>query len=181
MADGSWQMKTAMLCHLLSAVCHLTTHFVPPWAPMHGFEISAWIEEHSGAAFDVDAPGIYQSLYRMEARGLVDAEWGISEKQRRARYYKLTARGRAQLRQETETWRRYAAGVTQASRPSSTPPRVRPNVCRRHARGPSGALRDQSRDAALLTGDDGSTARYFAPRPPTRCARSTPAHSPQWW
>jgi transcriptional regulator len=82
------------------------------WAPMHGFEISAWIEEHSGAAFDVDAPGIYQSLYRMEAQGLVDAEWGISEKQRRARYYKLTARGRTQLRQETETWRRYAAGVT---------------------------------------------------------------------
>jgi len=81
------------------------------WAPMHGFEISAWIEEHSGAAFEVDAPGIYQSLYRMEAQGLVDAEWGISEKQRRARYYKLTPRGRAQLRQETETWRRYAAGV----------------------------------------------------------------------
>jgi PadR family transcriptional regulator len=81
------------------------------WAPMHGFEISAWIEEHSGATFDVDAPGIYQSLYRMEAQGLVDAEWGISEKLRRARYYKLTARGRTQLRQETETWRRYAAGV----------------------------------------------------------------------
>ena len=47
------------------------------WAPMHGFEISAWIEEHSGAAFEVDAAGIYQSLYRMEAQQLVDAEWGI--------------------------------------------------------------------------------------------------------
>ena len=82
------------------------------WAPMHGFEISAWIEEHSGAAFEVDAAGIYQSLYRMEAQQLVDAEWGISEKQRRARYYRLTAKGRARLRQEAETWRRYAAGVT---------------------------------------------------------------------
>lgn len=81
------------------------------WAPMHGFEISAWIEEHSGAAFELDAPGIYQSLYRMEAARLVEAEWGISEKQRRARYYKLTAKGRAQLRQESDAWRRYAAGV----------------------------------------------------------------------
>jgi len=82
------------------------------WAPMHGFELAAWIEEHSGAAFELDAAGIYQSLYRMESQGLVDAEWGISEKQRRARYYKLTAKGRAQLRQEADTWRRYAAGVT---------------------------------------------------------------------
>jgi PadR family transcriptional regulator, regulatory protein PadR len=81
------------------------------WAPMHGFEIAGWIEEHSGAAFELDAAGIYQSLYRMEAQRLVDAEWGISEKQRRARYYKLTAKGRAQLRQEADTWRRYAAGV----------------------------------------------------------------------
>ena len=82
------------------------------WAPMPGFELAAWIEEHSGAAFELDAAGLYQSLYRMESQGLVDAEWGISEKQRRARYYKLTAKGRAQLRQEADTWRRYAAGVT---------------------------------------------------------------------
>jgi len=81
------------------------------WAPMHGFEIGAWIEEHSGTAFELDPAGIYQSLYRMEAQRLVEAEWGVSEKQRRARYYRLTAKGRAQLRQETETWRRYAAGV----------------------------------------------------------------------
>ena len=81
------------------------------WAPMHGFEISAWIDQHSGAAFELDAAGIYQSLYRMESQRLVDAEWGISEKQRRARYYKLTPKGRAQLKQETEIWRRYAAGV----------------------------------------------------------------------
>ena|SRR5215207_9057504 len=81
------------------------------WGPMHGFELATWIEEHSGAAFELDAAGIYQSLYRMEAQQLVDADWGISEKQRRARYYKLTPKGRAHLRQEADTWRRYAAGV----------------------------------------------------------------------
>ena len=81
------------------------------WAPMHGFEIATWIEEHSGAAFQLDPAGVYQALYRMEAQGLVAAEWGTSEKQRRARYYRLTAQGRAHLRAEDATWRRYAAGV----------------------------------------------------------------------
>lgn len=81
------------------------------WAPMHGFEIATWIEEHSLAAFQLDPAGVYQSLYRMEAEGLVAAEWGTSEKQRRARYYRLTAKGQARLRAEDATWRRYAAGV----------------------------------------------------------------------
>jgi transcriptional regulator len=81
------------------------------WAPMHGFEIATWIEERSGAAFALDPAGVYQALYRLEAEGLVEAEWGISEKQRRARYYRLTAGGRARLRAEDATWRRYAAGV----------------------------------------------------------------------
>src|SRR5688500_19356538 len=82
------------------------------WAPMHGFEISAWIEEHSGAAFELDAPGIYQSLYRMEAQRLVEAEWGISEKQRRDRYYRITAKGSDHLENDADAWRRYAAGAS---------------------------------------------------------------------
>ena len=77
------------------------------WAPMHGFELAAWIEEHSGAAFEVDAAGIYQSLYRMEERGLIEAEWGVSENNRRARYYRITRRGRTHLEAETRSLRRY--------------------------------------------------------------------------
>jgi PadR family transcriptional regulator, regulatory protein PadR len=59
----------------------------------------------------------------MEAQQLVDADWGISEKQRRARYYKLTPKGRAHLRQEADTWRRYAAGVLAIldATPNATP------------------------------------------------------------
>lgn len=81
------------------------------WSPMHGFELTRWLAERSGAAFDLDEAAVYQSLYRLEARRLVSAEWGISEKGRRARYYRLTAAGRAQLRREETTWRRYAAAV----------------------------------------------------------------------
>ena len=82
------------------------------WAPMHGFELTRWIADRSGAAFDLDEAAVYQSLYRLEARRLVAAEWGITEKGRRARYYKLTSAGRAQLRREESAWRRYAAVVT---------------------------------------------------------------------
>ena len=84
------------------------------WAPMHGFEITGWLEARSddaGAAITVDAPAVYQALYRLEGRELVAAEWGVSDKGRRARYYRLTTRGRAQLRAEAATWRRYATAV----------------------------------------------------------------------
>ncbi|AHG93430.1 transcriptional regulator, PadR-family (plasmid) [Gemmatirosa kalamazoonensis] len=81
------------------------------WAPMHGFELTRWIEERSGAAFVLDEAAVYQALYRMETRGLVAADWGTSEKGRRARYYRLTAAGRAHLRREAALWRRYAEVV----------------------------------------------------------------------
>jgi PadR family transcriptional regulator, regulatory protein PadR len=82
------------------------------WQPMHGFEIANWLEERSAGALDVDDSALYQGLYRLEARELIAAEWGITENGRRARYYKVTARGRAHLRQETATWVRYSETVT---------------------------------------------------------------------
>jgi PadR family transcriptional regulator, regulatory protein PadR len=81
------------------------------WAPMHGFELTRWLADRSGDAFELDEAAVYQSLYRLEARGLVAAEWGTSEKGRRARYYKLTAAGRESLRREAALWRRYAEVV----------------------------------------------------------------------
>jgi PadR family transcriptional regulator, regulatory protein PadR len=81
------------------------------WAPMHGFELTRWLADRSGAAFELDEAAVYQSLYRLEARGLVAAEWGTSEKGRRARYYKLTGAGRESLRREAALWRRYAEVV----------------------------------------------------------------------
>ncbi len=81
------------------------------WTPMHGFELTRWLGERSGAAFELDEAAVYQSLYRLEARRLIAAEWGVSEKGRRARYYRLTTSGREHLRREARLWRRYAAVV----------------------------------------------------------------------
>ncbi len=82
------------------------------WRPMHGFEVSTWLEERSAGALDVDDSALYQALYRLEQRGLIAAEWGVTANNRRARYYRVTAAGEAHLRTETATWVRYAATVT---------------------------------------------------------------------
>ena len=82
------------------------------WAPMHGFEITAWLEERSGGALAVEDSALYQALHRMEDRGLVRAEWGVTENKRRARYYRVTAAGRAHLRAETARWLEYSETVT---------------------------------------------------------------------
>ena len=82
------------------------------WTPMHGFEITQWVEARSRGALDVRDSALYQALYRLEERGLVAAEWGITENNQRARYYKLTKAGRARLAAETAQWVRYASTVT---------------------------------------------------------------------
>ncbi len=82
------------------------------WTPMHGFEIVTWLERAANGALDVDDSALYQAVYRLEERGLLEAEWGITANNRRARYYKLTANGRAHLRAETKSWVQYADTVT---------------------------------------------------------------------
>ena len=82
------------------------------WGAMHGFEITSWLEAHSSGRLDVDDSALYQALHRMEERGLVEAEWGVTENNRQARYYTLTTAGRRYLRSETETWLRYSTSVT---------------------------------------------------------------------
>ena len=82
------------------------------WSAMHGFEITAHLEARSAGTLDIDDSALYQALYRLEARGLVAAEWGVTSNNRRARYYALTVEGRAHLRAETARWLRYARAVT---------------------------------------------------------------------
>jgi PadR family transcriptional regulator, regulatory protein PadR len=81
------------------------------WAPMHGFEVTEWLERQAGGSLGVDDSAVYQALYRMEKRGLIEAEWGVSDKNRRARYYELTKPGRAHLKAETARVLRYADTV----------------------------------------------------------------------
>jgi PadR family transcriptional regulator, regulatory protein PadR len=82
------------------------------WGPLHGYAVSTWLDRNAGGTFQVDDSALYQALQRMEGRGLLSAGWGITENNRRARYYRLTAAGRTQLRTEMATWRRYTRSVT---------------------------------------------------------------------
>jgi transcriptional regulator len=82
------------------------------WTPMHGYEITTWLETRSRGALGVQDSALYQAMHRLEARELVVAEWGVTENNQRARYYKLTRAGRAHLAAETSQWVRYAETVT---------------------------------------------------------------------
>lgn len=82
------------------------------WEPMHGFEVTTWLEQRSGGALDVEDSALYQAFYRLEARNLVAADWGVTDNNRRARYYRITSAGRAHLRAQTTQWLRYAQTVS---------------------------------------------------------------------
>jgi PadR family transcriptional regulator, regulatory protein PadR len=88
---------------------------------MHGFEITRWLEQQSGGRIEVEDSALYQALYRLEQRGLVAAKWGVTENNRRARYYSLTRSGRARLEEEVERLMEYAAALTSILVPGSKP------------------------------------------------------------
>jgi PadR family transcriptional regulator len=81
------------------------------WGSRHGYGIARWIKETSGDALAVEDRALYLALHRLEDRGLVESDWGYSENNRRAKYYQLTARGRAELRVESNRLSRYADGL----------------------------------------------------------------------
>lgn len=85
--------------------------------PMHGYAVSEWIRSRTEGVLQVQDAALYQALRRLERQGWVEAEWGLSEHNRRARYYSLTREGRGQLRREMDTWHRYAAAVFQVLEP----------------------------------------------------------------
>ena len=74
------------------------------WGPMHGYAISTWIEQQTRQELEIVDAALYKALHRLEASGAIDAEWGVSDNNRRAKYYSLTRRGRQLLRTETATW-----------------------------------------------------------------------------
>ena len=77
------------------------------WAPMHGYNILDWLRRATQFELHIEDAALYPALHRMEARGLIESEWGLSENNRRAKYYQLTAAGRRALRSEMSSWRRY--------------------------------------------------------------------------
>jgi len=88
------------------------------WEPMHGYAISRWLAARSDGVLTVDGAALYQALHRLENRKWVSASWGLSENNRKAKYYTLTTAGRAQLRSESAVWQTYADAVAKVLSPS---------------------------------------------------------------
>jgi transcriptional regulator len=100
-------MKTELLHGTLEVLVLKTLS----WGPMHGFGIGRWIQQLSGDELRIEEGSLYPALYRMERKGLIEASWGLSENQRRAKFYRLTAEGKRQLHRNADTWTTFAQAV----------------------------------------------------------------------
>lgn len=90
------------------------------WGAMHGYGISEWIQEATRSLLLVEEGTLYPALHRLERRGWITAEWGVSANNRKAKFYTLSMAGRAQLRAESKTWQRHADAIAGALRRTSS-------------------------------------------------------------
>jgi PadR family transcriptional regulator, regulatory protein PadR len=81
------------------------------WGPMHGLAVLQWIERTTQRRLQIEEGALYPALHRMEEKGWLDAEWGYTERNRKAKFYRLSARGRKQLVAEHQRWTRYTSVV----------------------------------------------------------------------
>jgi PadR family transcriptional regulator PadR len=79
--------------------------------PLHGYAVAEWIHQTSQQLLKVEEGALYPALHRLELRGLLDAQWGASENNRRAKFYQLTAEGKKKLNAESQRWARLSAAV----------------------------------------------------------------------
>lgn len=91
------------------------------WGPLHGYAITNLIRRHSDDALLLEEGTLYPALWRLENKRLLEAEWGLSENNRKAKFYRLTSRGRRQLQEETKIWEAYAAAVAKVLGASNPP------------------------------------------------------------
>lgn len=82
------------------------------WGAMHGYDVSRAIRRRSEGALGLEDAALYQALHRLERKGWIEAEWGVSENNRKAKFYRLTDEGRAALQAEVSSWRTYVAAVS---------------------------------------------------------------------
>jgi len=90
--------------------------------PKHGYAVSEWIETATVGEFLIEEGTLYPALHRLEKRGLIKAWWGLSEKNRRAKYYELTSKGKKELARDTQAWEQYAEAVARALRQPAPSP-----------------------------------------------------------
>ena len=89
---------------------------------MHGYSVARLIRERSEGAFLIEEGALYPALHRLERQGWIESEWGLSENNRKAKFYQLTPRGRAQLRAQVATWERYIRAVAGVLEPAELAP-----------------------------------------------------------
>jgi len=82
------------------------------WGPMHGYGVARWLQQTTHDVLSIEEGSLYPALHRMERRGWIASDWGLSENNRRAKYYKLTTEGRRQLRAESSTWSVFSEAVS---------------------------------------------------------------------
>ena len=88
------------------------------WGTMHGYAVSRWIRQRTDGVLEIEDAPLYKALHRLERAGYIAAEWGLSENNRRARYYSLTAAGRRAFKAQESAWRRYAEAVFKVLEPA---------------------------------------------------------------
>lgn len=91
------------------------------WGPMHGYTVARSLQQLTDDVLRIEEGSLYPALHRMERRGWIASEWGLSENNRRARYYKLTAEGRRQLRAEASTWSVFSLAVSKVLTATAAP------------------------------------------------------------
>jgi transcriptional regulator len=82
--------------------------------PSHGYGIARWLEQVTDDVLHIEEGSLYPALHRMELKGWIESEWGLSDNNRRAKFYQLTASGRKQLRAETTSWSLFSRAVSKA-------------------------------------------------------------------
>ena len=89
------------------------------WGPRHGYAIAKWLESGSGDALQIEDGSLYPALYRLERKGWIESEWGVTETKRRAKFYRLSRAGRAHLRAQTAEWAEFSAAVSRILLPAT--------------------------------------------------------------
>lgn len=84
------------------------------WEPRHGYGISEWIESVTDGSLLMEEGTLYPALHRLRGKGWIESEWGLSENNRRARYYRMTSDGKRHLAREADSWMRYTTAVARA-------------------------------------------------------------------
>ena len=92
------------------------------WGPKHGYAIGEWIEDATASLLLLEEGTLYPALHRLERRGWLASEWGVSENNRRAKFYELTAAGRARFRAQAPVWHRHVEAITAALRRTTAEP-----------------------------------------------------------